>query len=114
VSLSFELGMPLQDLRRMPQADLQQYLAYAERHGLPAVRTEMLLAQVALVMAQLKGVQGVKLADFLQLLQPPPDEVSEEIDPEQAAEQVAALVGFRPRRLNATPQTQKTDGKQTG
>ena len=38
MSLSFSLGLPLSEIRRMPLPDLQQYLLYAERHKLPSER----------------------------------------------------------------------------
>ena len=117
MSLSFALGVPLGELRRMPFADLQQYLAYAERHRLPAARVELMLAQVALVFAQVNGNQNLGLADFLRPLQPPADEEPEEIDPEQAAADVAQFLGYAPRKRR-TEQPNKTrdtnDGKQPG
>lgn len=108
MSLSFELGLPLHELRRMPLADLHQYQTYAARHGLPSSRRELLLAQVALVVAQVQGVEGLRVADFMAILQPPADEnPTDETDPEQAAEQVAAALGFKPRRRKPEqPETQ--------
>ena len=52
----------------MPLADLNLYRLYMRRHGSPLWRSEALLAQVALVLAQVNGAKDVTLADFL--LQP--------------------------------------------
>lgn len=112
MSLSFELGMPLHEVRKLPQSDLHQYLLYAERHGLPRARIELLLAQLPQVMAEVQGIKGTKVSDFMRIVQPPPDEIPQDIDPEQAAEEVAAALGFKPRRRKPDQQeTQNNDGK---
>ena len=51
----------------MPLADLNLYRLYMRRHGSPIWRSEALLAQVALVLAQVNGADGVSLSDFLLL-----------------------------------------------
>ena len=117
MSLSFALGLPLSELRRMPLADLQQYQLYEQKHRLPTVRAERLLAQVALVMAQLQGVQNLSLLDCMTVLQPPPELPDEEPepDPEQAAEQAAAALGYRPRKRKHTTDNRDTNnGQQPG
>lgn len=102
----------------MPIADLQQYLLYAERQKLPSVRLELLLAQLALVLAEVHGSQNLRLTDFLRVVSPPSDEQEEpEADPEQAAEQVAAFFGYKPRKRRAThnePNRDTHDGQQPG
>ncbi len=57
--------MPLHQLRGMPLADLQLYQRHTQRRGFPGRRVELLLAQVALVLAQVNGNQGLSIADFL-------------------------------------------------
>jgi len=57
--------VPLHELRAMPAADLSLYRQYTQRHGSPIWRAEALLAQVALVLAQVNGNKEAKLADFL-------------------------------------------------
>lgn len=57
--------MPLHLLRGMPLADLQLYQRYTARRGFPGRRVELLLAQVALVLARVNGNQGADISDFL-------------------------------------------------
>ena len=57
--------MPLHLLRGMPLADLQLYQRYTARRGFPGRRVELLLAQVALVLASVNGNHDAELADFL-------------------------------------------------
>lgn len=102
----------------MPLADLQLYQRYTARRRFPSRRLELLLAQVALVLAQVNGNKDLNLTDFL--FDPPPevDEPQEPLNPEQAAEQVAAFLGYRPRkRREPEPQpttTETPDGQQPG
>lgn len=49
----------------MPLGDLDLYRQYTARRGFPGRRIEQLLAQVALVLAQVNGAKGLSLADFL-------------------------------------------------
>jgi hypothetical protein len=112
LDLSFDLGVPLHWLRSMPLPDLQLYRRYTERRGFPGRRIELLLAQVALVLAQVNGNREARLTHFL--FDPPPDDEAEETDlsPDEAAEQVAALMGYRPRRPPATQTPRETtDGQ---
>ena len=73
MDLSFSLGLPLSELRRMPLADLQIYERYTARRRFPGRRIEMLLAQVALVLAQVNGNEHLSLQDFLFDPQDPAD-----------------------------------------
>lgn len=57
--------MPLHQLRGMPLADLNLYQRYTARRGFPGRRAELLLAQVALVLARVNGNQGADISDFL-------------------------------------------------
>lgn len=56
--------MPLHQLRGMPLSDLALYQRYTDRRMFPSRRVEKLLAQIPMVMAQLKG-QTPRLSDFL-------------------------------------------------
>lgn len=79
----------------MPQTDLLLYQSYRERRRFPARRIELLLAQVPMVIAQLKGVDA-RLDSFLF------DEVPRPVDDEPATEEdaaaVAAALNFTPRK----------------
>jgi len=101
----------------MPLSDLQLYQRHTSRRGLPGQRLELLLAQVALVLAQVNGNKGVTLRDFL--FEPPEDAGQDEpTDPEQAAKKLAAFFGYAPRKRRGTPQPDNnrdtTDGQQPG
>lgn len=101
----------------MPLADLQLYQRYTARRGFPGRRVELLLAQVALVLAQVNGGKQLTVRDFL--FDPPPDTDDTEppLDPEQAAEQVAAFFGYTPRKRRAPhnePNRDTNDGQQPG
>jgi hypothetical protein len=72
--------VPLHWLRGMPLADLQLYERHTARRGFPARRVELLLAQVALVLAQVNGNRNVSLTDFLM---DPPDPEADEARREQ-------------------------------
>lgn len=77
----------------MPLEDLQAYQAYTTRRMFPGRRMELLLAQVSMVLAQVKGNKEARLASFL--FDPPPDDPEdEEPDPEA----VAAALNFTPRQ----------------
>jgi hypothetical protein len=110
--------VPLHLLRGMPLADLQLYQRYTSRRGFPGRRVELLLAQVALVLAQVNGNKDLTLRQFL--FDPPPeaDDDEQPPDPEQAAEQVAAFFGYAPRKRSGTPQPENNrdtpDGQQPG
>ena len=99
--------MPLHQLRGMPLADLQLYERYTRRRGFPARRVELLLAQVALVLAQVNGNKETRLADFL--MDPPPDPDPTEEPEEPDAEAVARHFGFNPR--NKTRNRNNTHGE---
>ncbi len=111
--------MPLHQLRGLSLADLRLYQRYTARRSFPGRRVELLLAQVALVLAQVNGNKDVTLRQFL--FDPPP-EVDEDgeppPDPEQAAEQVAAFFGYTPRKRRALTTDHNnrdtTDGQQPG
>ena len=79
MDLSFGLGLPLSEVRRMPLADLEIYARYTRRRGFPGRRLEMLLAQVSLVLAQVNGNDHLRLSQFL----------FDPVDPEQQAQQRA-------------------------
>lgn len=64
--------MPLHWLRGMPVDDLQLYQRYTARRGFPGRRVELLLAQVALVLARVNGNQDADISDFL--MDPPEDD----------------------------------------
>lgn len=100
----------------MPLADLQLYQRYTARRGFPGRRVELLLAQVALVLAQVNGGKNLSLRDFM--FEPPPGaDQDEPLDPEQAAEQVAAFFGYTPRKRRAPhnePNRDTNDGQQPG
>lgn len=49
----------------MPLADLHLYQRYTARRGFPGRRMELLLAQVALVLARVNGNQSADISDFL-------------------------------------------------
>ena len=95
--------MPLHELRGMTLDDLQLYRRYTARRSFPGRRVELLLAQVALVLAQVNGSKDATLRQFL--FDPPPeaDEDGPPPDPEQAAEEVAAFFGYTPRKRRGTP-----------
>ena len=57
--------MPLHELRGMTLEDLQLYRRYTARRSFPGRRVELLLAQVALVLARVNGNQGADISDFL-------------------------------------------------
>ena len=97
--------------------DLQLYRRYTARRSFPGRRVELLLAQVALVLAQVNGGKQLTLRDFL--FDPPPetDDTEPPLDPEQAAEQVAAFFGYTPRKRRAPhnePNRDTHDGQQPG
>ena len=101
----------------MPLADLNLYQRHTARSGFPGRRVELLLAQVALVLAQVNGNKDARLTHFL--FDPPADEEADAdahpVDPEEAAQQVADALGFAPRRRRTTQQeTQHHDGQQPG
>lgn len=86
--------MPLQQLRGMSQADLRLYQRYTARRRFPGRRLELLLAQVAMVLAQVNG-QKAALTDFL--FDPPPeddDDAPAASDPDA----VASALNFTPRK----------------
>lgn len=62
----------------MPMGDLQLYQRHTARRGFPGRRVEMLLAQVALVLAQVNGNEGLSLSDFL--MDPKEETAAEERD----------------------------------
>lgn len=64
--------MPLHRLRDMPAQDLAHYQRYTARRLFPGRRLELLLANLALVLARVNGNDSARLEDFL--FDPPPDE----------------------------------------
>jgi hypothetical protein len=110
--------VPLHWLRSMSLADLQLYQRYTARRGFPGRRVELLLAQVALVLAQVNGNKDARLSHFL--FDPPADDLPGSDEPplsaEQAAQQVADFFGFAPRKRRTTTQDNRdtNDGQQPG
>ncbi len=81
----------------MPYRDLVLYEVYAAKHLLPGRKSELLLAQLARLVAQtMGGVKDTTLQDFLF---DPPEEFSSQEDGLQALKD---HIGFNPRK--------KTDG----
>jgi len=63
--------VPLHHLRDMPAQDLAHYQRYTARRLFPGRRLELLLANLARVLAKVNGNNNVSLEDFL--FDPPPD-----------------------------------------
>ena len=109
IDLSFELGVPLAQLRSMSAADLALYQRYTARRMFPGRRIEKLLAQVSMVLAQVNGHKA-RLADYLF----DPIEDNDEDGPAPTPDEVASALNFTPRkRPPRSDQPQEhTDGKQ--
>jgi hypothetical protein len=65
--------VPLHWLRSMPMDDLRLYQRYTARRSFPGRRIELLLAQVALVLARVNGNENTYIQDFLFDPQEPED-----------------------------------------
>jgi hypothetical protein len=93
MELALHFGMPADELsRRMTEAEFRKWQRYASRKALPFPRLEVLLAQVAMMVARMGGAKNVTVKDFM--LQEPeelPDNVTH-IDVARRA------FGFNPRK----------------
>lgn len=89
----------------MPLADLHLYQIDTARRGFPGRRLELLLAQVALVLAQVNGVKDLKLKDFM--VNPEPEQGPQVADDD--ADQEEEFFGFNPRNLHRV--RDNTDGQ---
>lgn len=77
----------------MLERDLRQLVDFAQRRMLPHRRVELLLAQIAMLIAtSMGGAKDVTLRDFL--FEPEEEMEEEDADPLESAKQ---FFGFRPR-----------------
>lgn len=93
MDLALELGTTANALSRvMTERELHEWALYVRRRMLPQRRLELLLAQVALLIAKtMGGVKDAKLSDYLF---DPSEELTDEGDAEEfTAEDVAAMFG---------------------
>lgn len=97
MSLALHLGMPVDlMLRSMTDAEFRRWMVYAGRRQLPLARIELLLAQLAMVVARMGGSKKAKVADFM--LREPEEELPENVTPIEAAKRA---FGFNPRKKRA-------------
>jgi hypothetical protein len=97
MDLSLHLGGPVDALTRsMPEAELQRWSVYAGRHLLPFRRLEILLAQLAMIVARtMGGAKDAKVADFMLK---EPEDLPGNVTRIETARQA---FGFAPRRKKA-------------
>lgn len=95
MDLALHMGMTTAGLKRaMTERELREWQAYAARRMLPQRRTELYLAQIALVVAKaMGGAKDATLGDFL--FDPEEDEPEGNADP---LEQAKEFFGFAPRK----------------
>lgn len=95
MDLALHLGMTEGGLRRsMTEDELQRWGQYVQRRMLPWRRVELLLAQVALVVAKtMGGAKDATLEDFL--FDPPPIDAATDDDGDAIpdADDIAAFFG---------------------
>ena len=96
--MSFELGVPISELRKMSADDLTLYRAYTAKRMFPSRRAELLMAQASMLIAKtMGGAKNVTLQDFLF------DPVEEKPAAEMTVEEIRASFGFNPVKLNKVP-----------
>lgn len=76
----------------LPESEFKDWQRYAARRMLPGRRVEMYLAQIALQVALMRGVQNVDLSDFMF------DPIDADGEDEPTAEEEAAFFDFKPRK----------------
>lgn len=75
----------------LPESEFRDWQRYAARRMLPSRRIELYLAQIAMQVALLHGVQNVDLSDFMF------DPIDVDGEDEPTAEEEAAFFDFKPR-----------------
>lgn len=90
IELSFALGIPVFEIDRWPQSEIERYAAYAQEATLPARRQEIYMAQSAFVAATAFGGYKGKLTDFLL------DGQAEDDRPPEAMDGGKLFEGFSP------------------
>jgi hypothetical protein len=82
-------------LRSMPESELQGWAKYARVYGFPQRRIELMLAQLANLIARtMGGVKDSKVTDFM-LKEPEDEEMPANVT---RLETVRAAFGFNPRK----------------
>lgn len=97
MDLAATLGGSAEGLSRsMSEAEFQKWGVYASRHLLPFRRLELLLAQLAMILARtMGGAKDAKVSDFM--LQEP-DDLPDNVTRIEAARKA---FGFAPRKRKA-------------
>lgn len=98
MDLALHMGMTTAGLRRaMTERELREWQAYAARRMLPQRRTELYLAQIALVVAKaMGGAKDATLGDFL--FDPEDEPVDEPQGAADLLDQAKEFFGFAPRK----------------
>jgi len=93
MDLALALGQPVGTLARtMTEGEFSDWTQYAAKRMLPARRTELYLAQIAMFIAQsMGGAKNTHLSDYM--FDPDDDEAAGEA----TADDEAAFFDFRPR-----------------
>lgn len=94
----------------MPLAQLQQYEAYTQQHGLPLWRVEMQLARIAMLLDGIRIGPGaqLRLEDYLfsgspDAPPPAPEPPAQEQPTPEQADALLAAIEFKPRNRRHKP-----------
>ncbi len=92
MDLALNLGIPLREVKKLGEGEFTKWNLYAAKYMLPQRRVELYLAQIALWIARVNGVEDVRIEDFL--FDPP----AEPLTAEDAFQNDAELLGFAPTK----------------
>lgn len=98
MELAINMGRPAEEmLRSMTEAELHRWARYAASHALPFKRLEIMLAQLASLIARtMGGAKSVTANDFM--LKQPEDELPTNVTRIEAARKA---FNFRPNKIKA-------------